>query len=118
MKRSCKGFTLIELLIVIMILGVLGSISIALLFHLKERAAIASMESDLGSAYKAAIDHYSESPGIELTPELLHEHGYNPSPNVTLDVQNGFEETLMLAASHPFVSGLYRMDSKGHLLPP
>lgn len=28
------------------------------------------------------------------------------------------KETLMLAASHPFVSGLYRMDSKGHLLPP
>jgi len=118
MKRYGKGFTLLELLLVILILGVLSTIAVSVLFKMRERAAVASIESDLSIAYKAAIDHYTDNPGTEVTLPLLHEHGYNPSPDVSIQVLNGFEETLMLEASHPLVSGLFQMDSTGVLISP
>jgi prepilin-type N-terminal cleavage/methylation domain-containing protein len=118
MKRYGKGFTLLELLIVIMVLGVLCTIAISVLFNIRERAAVASIESDLVSAYKAAIDYHTDHPGTEVKRPLLLEHGYNPSPDVNLVVLNGFEETLMLEASHPLVSGLFQMDCTGRIISP
>jgi prepilin-type N-terminal cleavage/methylation domain-containing protein len=45
--RSAKGFTLIELLIVVVIIGILATIAIPKFQNVKEKAYIASMQSDL-----------------------------------------------------------------------
>ncbi|MBW2260073.1 MAG: prepilin-type N-terminal cleavage/methylation domain-containing protein [Deltaproteobacteria bacterium] len=52
---SRKGFTVLELLVVVLILGKLATMAIMYLLGYREKALIATLKSDLASAYKSSI---------------------------------------------------------------
>lgn len=114
MKGTARGFTLIELMVVIMIVGVLASISIYLTMRLQEQARTATMQSDLSAAYKAAVAFHTDQPDGEIIDDNdLQSYGYRPTDGVTLTVNDGFEETLLILADHPGVRDTYQVDHTG-----
>ncbi len=56
-----KGFTLIELLIVVVIIGILAAIAIPKFANTKEKAAVASMKSDLRNLVTAQEGFFSDN---------------------------------------------------------
>jgi len=58
--RSAKGFTLIELLIVVVIIGILAAIAIPKFQGTKEKAYIASMQSDLKTLVTVQEAYFSD----------------------------------------------------------
>ena len=63
-----KGFTLIELLIVVVIVGLLASISIPKFANTKENAYLTSMKSDLRNLVTAQEAYFADS--IKYTTNL------------------------------------------------
>lgn len=64
MKKFTKqsGFTIVELLIVIVVIGILAAITIVAYNGITQRAAVASLQSDLNGASKQlAIDQVNNS---------------------------------------------------------
>jgi prepilin-type N-terminal cleavage/methylation domain-containing protein len=118
MKRTVRGFTLIEIMVVIMIIGVLASISIYLTLRLQEQARTSTMISDLSAAYKAAVAFHLDDAEGEVTDEILEEYGYRPTDGVTITVDDGFESTLRLLADHPGVTDTYQVDRTGKISKP
>ena len=118
MNRIDRGFTLLELMVVIMILGVLATVAINLTLRLQERAYVNVLQSDLSSAYKASIAFHMDHPGQAVDKAELQQYGYRPSAKVSLEVIDGFEETLLLRASRPGVTGVYEIDSTGRVIEP
>ncbi len=117
-KHAERGFTLIEMMVVVTIIGILSSIAIYLTLSLNERGQITAIKSDLSAAYKASIAFYTDHPDQEITPDTLKEYGYRSSRGVQLVVENGFHETFSVAATHPNVSGAYRIDHDGLIITP
>jgi len=95
------GFTLIELLIVVVIIGILASISIPKYTATKEKTYLARMRSDLRNL-AVAQEAYAEDfatyyngpiPNAALT--------YNPSPSITVTLSNVSPGGYQATASHP-----------------
>src|SRR5207253_11094594 len=73
---SRNGFTLIELLIVVVIIGLLATISIPKFSNTKEKVYVASMKYDLQSLGTAQHDSY---PITDITrPHHTHQHSTRP----------------------------------------
>jgi type IV pilus assembly protein PilA len=115
MKLDQKAFTLIELMIVIVILGILSSIAISVTMSFREKASIRMLESDLSTAYKAAVVFHTDNPNGEVTLDTLAAQGFNKSEGVTIEVVNGKVDTLEIDASHPNVLGIYQVDKTGKI---
>ncbi len=87
-SRKDAGFTLIEILVVIIIIGILAAIAIPMFMTQRQKAADASIQSDLRTLAHAVIaleidekevtlDNLSDG-GIRLTPGVsiaVHTHG-------------------------------------------
>ncbi len=79
---STTGFTLIELVVVVTVLGILASISIAKYNGAKEKAYIATILSDLRNISYAQELFFSDNYTYAQATPLLEE--YSPSPDVIL----------------------------------
>jgi len=70
--RSTKGFTLIELLIVVVIIGILATIAIPKFQGVKEKAYIASMQSDLRTLVTVQEAYFSDNVTYAATTTNLN----------------------------------------------
>ena len=114
-RRHGKGFTVLELLVVILILGILATMAIMYLLEYREKGFVASLASDLTSAYDASIQYYTDNPSGSVTMDIIRAYGYRASKDVSLTVVNGTAETLMITGIHPGVTGVYQVDESGYV---
>jgi type IV pilus assembly protein PilA len=81
MHRHRQGFTLIELLIVCVIIGILAAFAIANQRNTRQKAAAASMKSDLRNIAYAEEAYFSEN--RTYTSDLARLF-FDPSPGVSV----------------------------------
>jgi len=112
---SRKGFTVLELLVVVLILGILATMAIMYLLGYREKALIATLKSDLASAYKSSIQYYADNPSGSVTMDIITAYGYRQSKDANLAVVDGSAESLSIIATHPGVQGVYQVDESGHV---
>ena len=96
-----KGFTLIELLIVVVIISILAAIAIPKFSSTKEKAYVAKMKGDLRNLATAqesyVIDNLVYYAGAVPSTALF----YNPSPGVTIVINEGTNAGWAATASYP-----------------
>jgi prepilin-type N-terminal cleavage/methylation domain-containing protein len=85
-RTEQRGFTLIELLIVVVIIGILASIAIPKFVNTKERAAIASMKSDLRNLVSSQEAYFADNQEYYDGPIPSTELVYSPSQGVTITI--------------------------------
>jgi prepilin-type N-terminal cleavage/methylation domain-containing protein len=114
-RRDRKGFTVIELLVVVLILGILATVAIMAMLSFKEKGGVATLRSDLKSAYKTSLQYYVDVPSGTVTLDILQSYGYRRSKNIALDVVDGNDGSLNITAVHSGVAGVYQVDQDGHV---
>jgi len=106
---------MIELMVVMIIAAVLLSIAIGLMLDMRQRSYIATIRSDLGHAFEAAMDFHTSNASGTATLNDLRDHGFRESLNVATTVVDGNLNTLRITATHVSVSGVYQVDENGHI---
>jgi prepilin-type N-terminal cleavage/methylation domain-containing protein len=114
-RGNKKGFTVLELLVVVIILGVLATVAIMYLLEFKEKGHIATLASDLTSAYEASVQYYLDHPDGTVTMDILTSYGYRRSKDVNLSVVDGTLANLNITGTHPEVKGIYQVDQEGYV---
>jgi prepilin-type N-terminal cleavage/methylation domain-containing protein len=114
-RRSFEGFTILEIMIVLVILGILSTFAVNLMFRYRARSQVATLHSDLANVYKAASLFYNENAGEEITLADLYQYGFSESNGVVIEILDGNQDSLIIRATHPDVTGIYRVDSKGRI---
>lgn len=114
-KPDRIGFTVLELLVVILILGILATLAIMYLLEYREKGYIATLASDLTSAYDATIQYYADNPSGSITIDIIRAYGYRASKDVALTVVDGSPEGLSITGIHSGVTGVYQVDESGYV---
>jgi len=91
------GFTLVELLTVIVIIGILASISLAMWHKRKEETFVASMRSDLRNLAVAEEAYFTDNASYTADLDALV---FRSSPDNVLTVQAD-DDGWTASASHP-----------------
>jgi prepilin-type N-terminal cleavage/methylation domain-containing protein len=98
-----KGFTLIEVLLVIVVLGILGTVVVASVGGFSAEAADRTCAAERRSLY-TAVEGFRATPGNEIIP----------AADASAD---GHERTLVQAGFLREVSSLYDVQADGTLVP-
>lgn len=77
MSRNRRGFTLIELLVVILIIGILVSIAIPRFASTRDKAALASVRSDVRNAETAEEAYFADAGRYGTLAELQNFTNFN-----------------------------------------
>jgi prepilin-type N-terminal cleavage/methylation domain-containing protein len=110
-----EGFTVLELLVVTVIIGILATLAIMVMLSFREKAGVATVQSDLKSAYDASVQYHTDYPGGTLTMDTLRSYGFRASKDVNLTVVDGGAEAVNMTATHPTVAGVYQVDQDGRI---
>jgi len=81
-----KGLTFIELLLVFTIIGLMASIAMPRLRHMKDRALVATLKRDLRTFAMHQESHYYDRATYTDDLGVLVAGGYRTSPDVTISV--------------------------------
>jgi len=84
MLRARRGVTLIELFVVIVIIGVLAAIALPYFWHVRERAFVTAVQSDLRSFASQQELYHDKNLGYAGDLGLLPD--FHPSAGVTVQV--------------------------------
>jgi prepilin-type N-terminal cleavage/methylation domain-containing protein len=105
-SRTRGGFTLIELLIVVVIIGVLASIAINQVGSIRQKAAEATLKSDLRRYATAQEEYFAEHSSYAPFRALQRApYNYQLSDRVTY-LENGTDgRTWWLEVTHPALGG-------------
>lgn len=100
MKRAGwkSGFTLIEVLTVTVIIGVLAAIAIPQYYRVKNKAYVASMQSDLRNLVTAQEMYFAEHG--RYSGQVTELANFRPTTGVTIDVTNAGLQGWYAVASH------------------
>jgi len=116
MKSNKKGFTLLELLVCMVIVSILSIIAISMFTKCIDKTYTAMVKHDLGESYRFAQMCYND--GLEEIDEWsdLEERGLRTKPSIKLNIENGFENTLMIIGWHEDnVDTVFQVDHSGHI---
>jgi len=81
-----RGMTLIELMLVFIIIGLLASIAMPRLKHVKDRALIATMKRDLRTFAMHEESYYYDRASYTDDLTAMKAGGFDTSPDVTITV--------------------------------
>ena len=96
--RRRAGFTLVELLVIVVIIGILTSVALFRSWRSREKAFIATMQSDLRTLVLAQENLRGDS--AEYTRDLAALRGLRPSASVTIDIDAADAATWHATARH------------------
>ena len=94
-----RGFTLIELLIVVAIIGLIATIALPRVFHVKERAQIAAMKSDLRNLVTVQEAYFAEHLAYATDPGATYHVSEGNNPPAIALTGDGWTATLTSTAT-------------------
>jgi uncharacterized protein (TIGR02145 family)/prepilin-type N-terminal cleavage/methylation domain-containing protein len=89
-RNSSSGFTIVELLVVIVVIGILATITIVTYTGISQKAVVASLQSDLSSAarqFKLYNVEYGSYPNGDKSAAFVNNCPKKPSPSVDVDTR-------------------------------
>jgi len=108
-----KGFTVLELAVVLVIVAILSVISISIFMGISASAHDGAAKYDLAEAYRISKLYYCDHERTDIDFSELQEYGFRLSDGIVLHIEDGYEETFLISASHTDRDDVYQVDHNG-----
>ena len=81
MNKKLNGFTIVELLVVIVIIGILASISIVAYNGIQNKARASATDADLANIEKKLNIYYTQNGTVPTSLEMMEQDGFGDMTN-------------------------------------